>query len=190
MLSTSGLKTCMGNVTSNVTVLPPSASSQCHHPATTTASGNHDLTIKVINPKNKKDAKVYVISVPVTSTATLTQLREVILEQLGKKVVHVDLVFDVGYVSSGSTKICFKEAEDMNVELNKVVAKGHVLWCEGVCQLIVSHAAAASTIKPIVLDSNSQTDDEDIDKPSEKKIKTKNIKTEKKETAETEKKSK
>lgn len=78
----------------------------------------------------------------------------------------------------------------MNVELNKVVAKGHVLWCEGVCQLIVSHAAAASTTKPIVLDSNSKTDDEDIDKPSEKKVKTKNIKTEKKETAETEKKSK
>ena len=45
--------------------------------------------------------------------------------------------------------------------------------------MIVSHAAAASTIKPIVLDSNSKTDDEDIDKPSEKKIKTKNIKTEK-----------
>ena len=76
MLSTaSGLKTRMGNVTSNVTVLPPSANSQCHHPATTTASGNHDLTIRMINPKNKKDAKVYVISVPVTSTVTLTQLR-------------------------------------------------------------------------------------------------------------------
>ena len=82
MLSTSsGLKTRMGNVTSNVTVLPPSANSQCHHPATTTAtttaSGNFDLTIRMINPKNKKDAKVYVISVPVTSTATLTQLSEV-----------------------------------------------------------------------------------------------------------------
>ena len=45
--------------------------------------------------------------------------------------------------------------------------------------MIVSHAAAASTTKPIVLDSNSKTDDEDIDKPSEKKVKTKNIKTEK-----------
>ena len=107
------LKTRMGNVTSNVTVLPPSVNSQCHHPATITVSGNHDLTIRVINPRNKKDAKVYVISVPVTSTATLIQLREVIMEQLGKKVVRVDLDFDVGYVSSGSTIICFKEAEDM-----------------------------------------------------------------------------
>lgn len=65
----------MGNVTSNVTVLPPSANCQCHHPATTTVSENHDLTIRVINPRNKGDAKVYVISVPVTSTATLSQLR-------------------------------------------------------------------------------------------------------------------
>ena len=42
-----------------------------------------------------------------------------------------------------------------------------------ICQLMVSHAAAASTTKPIVLDSNSKTDDEDIDKPSEKKLRQK-----------------
>ena len=46
------------------------------------------------------------------------------LYSVWKKVLHVDLVFDVGYVSSGSTKICFKEAEDMNVELNKVMYYG------------------------------------------------------------------
>ena len=46
------------------------------------------------------------------------------LYSVWKKVLHVDLVFDVGYVSSGSTKICFKEAEDMNIELNKVMYYG------------------------------------------------------------------
>ena len=46
--------------------------------------------------------------------------------------------FDVGYMSSGSTRICFKENDDMKVELSKIVTKGHTLWCDGVCQL-VSH---------------------------------------------------
>ena len=66
-----------------------------------------DFTIRVINPKYKREAKTYVLHlVPMMHITTLKRFKEIILEQLGKNVVCFSLEFDVGYIVS-SSKICF-----------------------------------------------------------------------------------
>ena len=90
-----------------------------------------DFTIRVINPKYKREAKTYVLhSVPMTHITTLKRFKEIILEQLGKNVVCFSLEFDVGYIV-GSSKICFSQSDDVKTELGKIKKKGYNLWCEG-----------------------------------------------------------
>ena len=67
------------------------------HQVSQTAPTLHDLTIKVINPKCKREAKTYILhSISINNITTLKRLKEVILEQLGKSVVTFSLQFDVG----------------------------------------------------------------------------------------------
>ena len=89
------------------------------------------LPIKVVNPKCKREAKTYILrSISVSDVATLKRLKEIILEQLGKNV-SFRLLVDVGYVVSGSNRICFSQSDDVKSELGKIVKKGYSLWCEG-----------------------------------------------------------
>ena len=105
----------------------PSSSSQVSH----VINNCIDLTIKVVNPKHKQEAKTYILhSVFVSHITTLKRLKEIILEQLGKSVVCFRLGFDVGYVI-GSSKISFSQSDDTKTELDKIIKKEYSLWCEG-----------------------------------------------------------
>ena len=107
-----------------------STSSQGSH-VTKTKCASVDLTIKVINPKCKREAKTYILhSISVRNITTLKRLKEIILEQLGKSVVSFRLGFDVGYIVSGN-RICFSQSDDVKTELEKITSKGYALWCEG-----------------------------------------------------------
>ena len=89
-----------------------------------TKSTSVDLAIKVIIPKCKREAKTYILhSISVNNITTLKRLKEIILEQLGKSVVSFRLDFDVGYVVSGTNRICFSQSDDVKSELGTIVKK-------------------------------------------------------------------
>ena len=125
--------------TSTATLAPTIiAPAQCASQSTS-SQGSHvmktkctsvDLTIKVINPKCKQEAKTYILhSISVSNITTLKRLKEIILEQLGKNVVSFRLGFDVEYIVSGN-RICFSQSDDVKTELEKITSKGYALWCE------------------------------------------------------------
>ena len=90
-----------------------------------------DIPIRVVNPKQNRDVKTYILkNVSPRMIQTLKDLREEILEQLGKDVVNFSLKFDVGYMSGGH-RICFKEKDIISL-LPGIVKDGGPLWCEGV----------------------------------------------------------
>lgn len=98
-----------------------------------------EVSIKVFTKKNKRDYKNYILhSICVRSINTLKQLKEVILEHLGKRIISFDLLFDVGYIRGpGSQKISFSESDDIKKELTKVIERGYSLWCEGLDEIQV-----------------------------------------------------
>lgn len=135
-------------------------------PSAINESTSMELTIRVVTPKNKRNAKTYVLhSVPLVTS--LKGLKEVILEQLGKKVVCFDLEFDVGY-SVGSKRISFSESDDIKVQLKKVVQKNYSLWCEGMDSL-PKRKLAVDSAETVVLDSDD-SDDEVVSKNKKVKL--------------------
>ena len=100
------------------------------HKQTTSGVVQDDLTdipIRVVNPKQKRDVKTYILrNINPQMIQTLKDLREEILEQLGKGVVNFALTFDVGYMSGGH-RICFKE-KDIKSLLPGIVKDGGSLW--------------------------------------------------------------
>lgn len=91
---------------------------------------------------------MYMLSIFINNLRCLRDLREEILNQLGKTVVKYDLCFDVGYFS-GSRKILFTEKDSMKTELDKVTCKGKSLWCEGLPD---------TRLEPVTVDSDSDDD--------------------------------
>ena len=133
---------------------------------TTTGSVPVDLTIKVINPKHKRETKTYILrSVTLNSVTTLKRLKEIVFEQLGKNVVCFSLHFDIGYVK-GSSKICFSQSDDIKMELVKVQKHGYSLWCEGL-DVSQKRPLTVSKDNSIVLDDS----DDDAYEPPKKKEK-------------------
>jgi hypothetical protein len=105
-----------------------SSGSQVSH-VTNSKSTSVDLPIKVVNPKCKREAKTYILhSISVGDITTLKRLKEMILEHLGKNVVSFRLGFDVGYVMSGTNRICFSQSDDVKSELGSLcVVRGWIL---------------------------------------------------------------
>ena len=113
-------------------------------------SNTIDIPVKVVNPINKRESKMYMLSLPLEKMTTLKCLREHILEQLGKGVVSFSLKFDVGYFS-GIHKICFVESDSLKPELKRLHEKGKNLWCDG-----LSPKSRASPIVCIDSDSDGE----------------------------------
>ncbi len=90
-----------------------------------------DVSIRVINPERKRDAKMFILkSIELTTFRTVKGLREEILEQLGKNVVSFQLDFDISYMT-GNQRICFRERDEIAPQLLKLAENGSQLWCEG-----------------------------------------------------------
>ena len=97
-----------------------------------------EVPIKVFTKKNKRESKNYILhSVSVRSINALTQLKEVILEHLGKRIINFDHLFDIGYIRGPGSKISFSESDDIKKELTKVIERGYLLWCEGLDEMQV-----------------------------------------------------
>ena len=116
-----------------------------------------EVSIKVFTKKSKRDCKNYILhSVSVQSINTLKQLKEIILEQLGKRIISFDLLFDIGYIRGpGSQKISFSESDNIRKELTKVVERGYPLWCEGLDETQVQKRSYAA----ISVDSEDSEDE-------------------------------
>ena len=76
-----------------------------------------DFTIRVINPEHKRDAKTFILKgIELETFGTVKNLREEILEQLGRNVVSFMLDFGVGYMA-GNQRICFGEKDETGLQL-------------------------------------------------------------------------
>jgi len=90
-----------------------------------------DFTIRVINPERKRDAKTFILKgIELETFGTVKNLREEILEQLGRNVVTFMLDFGVGYMA-GNQRICFQEKDQIGPQLLRLAKNGSQLWCEG-----------------------------------------------------------
>ncbi len=119
-----------------------------------------DISIRVINPKKKRDAKTYILKdIHPQTIRTLKCLREHIFEQLGKGVVSFQLDFDIGYMS-GNQRICFTEREIGSL-FPEIAKDGSQLWCEGIIPLdtVPSLKRKRSNTTPVVIDSSGSDDD-------------------------------
>ena len=72
--------------------------------STSTVNKLDSIPTKVTNVARKQDSKMYMVNLNTESLHKLKDLREDILDQLGKGVVSYDLKFSVGYYL-GSRKI-------------------------------------------------------------------------------------
>ena len=125
-----------------------------------------DIPIRVVNPKHKRDVKTYILkNVSPQMIQTLKDLREEILEQLGKGVVNFALKFDVGNMH----RICSKE-KDIKSLLPGIVKDGGPLWCEGIIppNSVSSRKRKHSISTSVIIDDLSGSD-EDSEPASQKK---------------------
>ena len=119
----------------------------------------HDFPIKVINPDRKRDAKTFILrGVQPPTIGTLVTLRQCIFEQLGKDVVSFQLKFDVGYMN-GNKRICFRERDEIKLQLENLAKANGQLWCEGLSTPCHKRSTG----------SKSDSDDESTDLPPSKK---------------------
>ena len=88
------------------------------------------MPIKVVNPKQKRDSKTFMLRIKLDEISNLKCLKEEILEQLGKRYIRFNLKFDVGYLSD-CQRIHFSESDDIKHELACLIKKGKSLWCDG-----------------------------------------------------------
>ena len=120
-----------------------------------------DISIRVINPKKKRDAKTYILKdIQPQKIRTPKCLRKEILEQLGKSVVSFQLNFDVGYMS-GNQRICLTERQIGSL-FPEIAKDGSQLWCEGIIPLdrVPSLKRKRSNTTHVVIDDSSGSDDD------------------------------
>ena len=95
-----------------------------------------DFTIRVINPERKREAKTFILKgIELETFGTVKNLREEILEQLGRNVVSFMLDFGVGYMA-GNQRICFREKDQIGPQLLRLAKNGSQLWCEGLNHIL------------------------------------------------------
>ena len=115
---------------SNVTLTQTSQGQLHRASASVPHSVSHcdTLSLKVINPKKKKEYKVYQLD-GLRQVNSEEKLRECIFNAVGKDVVRYDLDFEVGYYE-GTTRMSFL-SDEFQDRLHHVLQDGKYLWCYG-----------------------------------------------------------
>ena len=112
------------------------------------------VTLKVINPANKKDTKNFVLRP--CEIETPQQLRDEILKQYGDKVPHTN-DFEVGYFR-GQQKVWIMTDDDLNDAWSMLGKGTGSLWCHGV--------------RKLAKQPDSSGEDSDVNEPPSKRQKT------------------
>ena len=89
------------------------------------------LALKVINPKKKKDFKVYQLDY-LKEVTSESKLKQCIFNKVGKNVVRYDLDFEVGYIE-GTKRMSFP-SDEFEETLRSIEVEGKYLWCFGLTE--------------------------------------------------------
>ena len=100
----------------------------------TSPSSYKAMSVKVINPDIKSESKLLMLTnVDSSKPDSPRELKRMIFEQFGRKIVPSNLRFDVGYYR-GNKRVCLVGVNDME-DVNKLLRStdGHevTLWCMG-----------------------------------------------------------
>ena len=92
------------------------------------------VAVKVINPEKKSESKLFMLrNVGIDKLDSLSEVKHMIFDHFGGKIVSADLKFDVVYFR-GNKCVCLLNADDMN-DVKKLFrsSDGHnvTLWCMG-----------------------------------------------------------